>query len=709
MATAFCGDLYVEPVYCPEALSEWDKYVSEKKINNNNTKEAKSFFSFRAKKHLSFLRWTFKFVARKNKAPELRYISPEGKIFASLRTACDYCIQKEESTAATVIEDVNEEQFINAIKRGRQRKSSSNDQSLTRTQDVNEELNDKRPTKAEDVIEEQVTNGKKRGRPRKYPSNDDQRPTRAEDVIEEQDSNGKKRGRPRKSPSNDDQRPPRAEDVIEEQVTNGKKGGRPRKSPSNDDQRPTRAEDVIEEQVTNGKKRGRQQKSPSNDDQRPTRAEDVIEEQVTSGKKRGRPRKSPPNDDQRPTRAEDVNEERVTNGIQIGRKLKSPSNDDRRPTRAEEVNEERVNNGIRFGRKLKSSSNDQSPTTLAEKQMIRDSHNMKGYRYDDICSICHEDGDVLLCDRCPSVFHLNCLGLEEIPNGKWFCPSCMCGICGNSQFNENKEEFTENTSSVCDQCQHEFHVGCLRRKGFTKLKACSKGNWFCSKKCEKIFVGLHAILGKSIHVENSDDNLFWTILRYNSNECCTDTMMEFHAKLNVALGIIQESFQPIREPYSNSDLIEDVVFSKGSVLNRLNFQGFYIVLLEREDEVMCVATLRVHGEKVAEVPLVATPARHRRQGMCRTLMDAIEKKLTELGVNRLILPAAQQVLDTWIDHFGFSKMMDSERKKFLSYTFLYFQKAIMCQRLLTGNHSSCKTDQAIRHSFQRLSKCQLNR
>ncbi|KAM7501758.1 hypothetical protein LguiB_000662 [Lonicera macranthoides] len=47
-------------------------------------------------------------------------------------------------------------------------------------------------------------------------------------------------------------------------------------------------------------------------------------------------------------------------------------------------------------------------------------YTLNGYR----CSICHNGGALVLCYQCPSSFHTSCLGLEEVPNGDWFCQWC---------------------------------------------------------------------------------------------------------------------------------------------------------------------------------------------------------------------------------------------------------------------------------------------
>ena len=51
-------------------------------------------------------------------------------------------------------------------------------------------------------------------------------------------------------------------------------------------------------------------------------------------------------------------------------------------------------------------------------------------------------------------------------------------------------------------------------------------------------------------------------------------------------------------------------------------------------------------------------------------------------MERLVLPAVPSVLNTWTTSFGFSKMTDSERLRFLDYCFLGFQDTVMCQKPL---------------------------
>uniref|UniRef100_A0A1D1Z861 Chromodomain-helicase-DNA-binding protein 4 n=1 Tax=Anthurium amnicola TaxID=1678845 RepID=A0A1D1Z861_9ARAE len=331
------------------------------------------------------------------------------------------------------------------------------------------------------------------------------------------------------------------------------------------------------------------------------------------------------------------------------------------------------------------------PKEFPHKRMKSD---CSSYESDTICSMCRDGGSLVLCDHCPSSFHLACVGLEEVPEGKWFCPSCRCGICGLSEFNCDPEQFSEKTVLYCDQCEREYHVGCLRQRGLVGLESCPKGNWFCSESCSKIYLHLRKLLGKTN--PTAVDGFSWTILRSRKeNDPDLDafdmeTLTEHHSNLSVAVDVMHECFEKIVEPRTKTDLVADILFNKESELNRLNFWGFYAMLLRSGDELISVATFRVFGEKVAEVPLVGTRVQYRRKGMCRLLMDELEKLLSTVGVERLFLPAIPQLLETWTTSFGFSVMTNSERLMFSEFTLLNFQDTTMCQKLLRNSHVTSK-------------------
>jgi hypothetical protein len=71
---------------------------------------------------------------------------------------------------------------------------------------------------------------------------------------------------------------------------------------------------------------------------------------------------------------------------------------------------------------------------------------------------------------------------------------------------------------------------------------------------------------------------------------------------------------------------------------------------------VCAGVLRVFGEHLAELPLVATKAEARRKGHCRVFIAAIEDQLHELGVGVFSLPAATAAIPTWINAFNFNYM-----------------------------------------------------
>lgn len=47
--------------------------------------------------------------------------------------------------------------------------------------------------------------------------------------------------------------------------------------------------------------------------------------------------------------------------------------------------------------------------------------------HNELCEVCDHGGNLLCCDACNLVFHLQCLkpSLHKIPPGEWLCPACV--------------------------------------------------------------------------------------------------------------------------------------------------------------------------------------------------------------------------------------------------------------------------------------------
>ncbi|XP_010270326.1 PREDICTED: uncharacterized protein LOC104606694 [Nelumbo nucifera] len=297
---------------------------------------------------------------------------------------------------------------------------------------------------------------------------------------------------------------------------------------------------------------------------------------------------------------------------------------------------------------------------------------------DAVCFVCHFGGMLILCDYCPSSYHLSCIDLKDVPEGKWYCPSCRCGICDSRDANTDGQSFTE----ICYQCTRQYHKECLGRMKLLATRSCS-AETFCSQNCLQIFKHLQQILGKPN--PTSVKGLYWTILRSGRNDCSvhdSSSRMHINIKLSRAVDVMHECFEPIIEPHTKRNIVGDVLLNRVSNIRRLNFNGFYTMVLQKRDELISVATVRVHGQMVAEMPLIATRFQHRQQGMCHLLVNELEKMLSRLGVERLVLPAIPQRTQTWKTSFGFTEMPIEDRLDLMGYPFLGFQGTTMCQKFL---------------------------
>ncbi|GMI71331.1 hypothetical protein HRI_000802400 [Hibiscus trionum] len=326
---------------------------------------------------------------------------------------------------------------------------------------------------------------------------------------------------------------------------------------------------------------------------------------------------------------------------------------------------------------------------------------------DDICAICGNAADLLLCHECRLAFHPACLNIEHLPEGDWRCIYCAdenglgrkdisgeasriarpielrltrivtapefeiggCAVCREYDFSPTT--FDDRTMILCDQCEKESHIGCLRDSGQCDLKEIPKDTWFCCDDCKRIhgtlqsFVSIRAQiipasisdiirrkhLEKELSIGEAKDCFQWRILSGKSQNS------EDLSLLSSAAAIFEECFEPI-VANSGANLLPAMVY--GRKISGYDFGGMYCVLLICRSVVVSAGLLRIFGREVAELPIVATSREHQGKGYFRALFAYTEAFLSFLNVENLMLPAAEETLSIWKENFGFEKMNEHQ-------------------------------------------------
>ncbi|KAL0327847.1 UNVERIFIED_CONTAM: Increased DNA methylation 1 [Sesamum calycinum] len=250
--------------------------------------------------------------------------------------------------------------------------------------------------------------------------------------------------------------------------------------------------------------------------------------------------------------------------------------------------------------------------------------------HDDLCSICGDGGDLLCCENCPRGFH------TAIPRGIWYCKYsqnmfekekfaepdanalaagrvpgvdpleaitqwCIrvvgtfepeiggCAICRRHDFCKSK--FTARTIIICDQCEKEYHVGCLKEQNMDDLKELPEGDLFCCRPCNNINSALQKLIGdgeqrlpealldvmkmkcegQDLH-KNPELGIRWRLLR--GKKATEDSRVW----LSGAVNIFHDRFDPISDAgRGRVDLIPHMVY--GRHLKDQDFCGMYCAAL----------------------------------------------------------------------------------------------------------------------------------
>ncbi|KAK1300383.1 hypothetical protein QJS10_CPB13g01490 [Acorus calamus] len=197
-----------------------------------------------------------------------------------------------------------------------------------------------------------------------------------------------------------------------------------------------------------------------------------------------------------------------------------------------------------------------------------------------------------------------------------------CGVCADG-----------GHLIICDGCPSTFHKDCLLLK---------------------VAAGLTLIMGT---LNSVGEGFTWTLLKHldedteGISEQNRFLYLERNVKLSLALSVLYECFVPLVDPRTGVDMISQVTYNCG-----------------------------IHGTRLAEMPFIGTRPKFRRQGMCRRLLSAIEDLLSSLRVEKLIIPAIADLLETWKTSFSFNQLESSHKDDIRNSSLMIFPETTLLQK-----------------------------
>ncbi|XP_042504689.1 increased DNA methylation 1-like isoform X2 [Macadamia integrifolia] len=316
---------------------------------------------------------------------------------------------------------------------------------------------------------------------------------------------------------------------------------------------------------------------------------------------------------------------------------------------------------------------------------IQDVDTQKGNVHKNgICNICGGEG----CVCCPLKYHEDCVGIKKLSEVTFHCPICVCKICGKVG-NDQAPAFR------CLQCDEFYHWHCIGAAAGDVEGDPNQDPYFCGETCKEVNLKLLNLLGIPHNIGNG---LSCTLNQSIDPETVSrqglpwDERMDGSAKLALAFKVFEECFQPNLDSEASLDRIPTTVFNSESKPSRVDCHGFYIFTLDKEDDVIAAASIRIHGTKIAEMPFIETREKYRSEGLCRRLVETIGYILLSIKVEKLVLPSTPEHVDYWTTHLGFMHISEIQRREMMSMNLMMFKDAVLLEKTLFRQGGS-KEDQ----------------
>ncbi|XP_061368358.1 zinc finger CCCH domain-containing protein 19-like [Gastrolobium bilobum] len=171
---------------------------------------------------------------------------------------------------------------------------------------------------------------------------------------------------------------------------------------------------------------------------------------------------------------------------------------------------------------------------------------------EDVCFICFDGGDLVLCDRrgCPKAYHPSCVNRDEAffrAKGRWNCGWHLCSIC------------EKNAYYMCYTCTFSLCKGCIK----DAVILCVRGNkGFCETCMRTVMLIEQNEQGNNMGQVDFDDKNSWEYL-----------FKDYYIDLKGKLSLTFEELTQAKNPWKGSDVLPSKEESPDELFEGNNDRG----------------------------------------------------------------------------------------------------------------------------------------